>query len=116
MEGVEIGRREVAQERFLKQKLEQTLDRKLLQQQAAADKEAAAAMQAAAHVASLQQHIQHLKVHHRAHDSATPHISQMSESSWTCAYILHSKTRTVTVSNANGQCLLFQSACIVAEF
>ena len=42
------------------------LDRKLLEQQVAADKEAAAAVQAAAYVASLQQHIQHLKVQYCA--------------------------------------------------
>lgn len=62
LEGVEIGRQELAQERFLKHKLEKALARKLSEQQAAADKEVAAAMQTASHVTSLQQHIQELKV------------------------------------------------------
>ncbi len=60
-EGVQVGRRELVQERHLKQRLEKMLDRKLTEQQAAADKEAAAAVQAAAHVASLEQFIQDLK-------------------------------------------------------
>ncbi len=63
VEGIQIGRRELAQERHLKQRLEKMLDRKASEQQAAADKEAAAAVQAAAHVASLEQYIQDLKVH-----------------------------------------------------
>ncbi len=61
-EGVQVGRRELVQERHLKQRLEKMLDRKLTEQQAAADKEAAAAVQAAAYVASLEQFIQDLKV------------------------------------------------------
>ncbi|KAL0051795.1 hypothetical protein WJX82_002188 [Trebouxia sp. C0006] len=65
-EGVQVGRRELVQERHLKQRLEKMLDRKLTEQQAAADKEAAAAVQAAAHVASLEQFIQDLKSQNEA--------------------------------------------------
>ncbi|DBA87734.1 TPA: hypothetical protein ACH3X1_004735 [Trebouxia sp. C0004] len=60
-EGVQVGRRELAQERHLKQRLEKMLDRTLTEQQAAGDREAAAAVEAAAHVASLEQFIQDLK-------------------------------------------------------
>ena len=47
---------------LLNQKLERTLAVKASEQQAEADVEAVAAVQAAAHVASLEQHIQQLKV------------------------------------------------------
>ena len=59
---MQIGRQELALERHLKLRLEKLLDRKLVEQQAASDKEAAAALQAASHVASLEHHIQSLKV------------------------------------------------------
>ncbi|KAL0028643.1 hypothetical protein WJX79_007517 [Trebouxia sp. C0005] len=65
-EGVRVGRGELVQERHLKQRLERVLDRKLTEEQAAADKEAAAAVQAAAHVASLEQFIQDLKSQNEA--------------------------------------------------
>ena len=47
---------------MLNHKLEKALHDRSAQQQAAADKEHAAAVQTAAHVASLEEHIQQLKV------------------------------------------------------
>lgn len=60
--GVQLGQQELHQQRLLNQKLEKALQFKASQQQVAADKEAAAAVQAAAHVASLDDTIQQLKV------------------------------------------------------
>lgn len=60
--GVQLGRQELRQQQLLNLKLEKALQGKVSQQQAAADKEAAAAVQAAAHVASLEDTIQQLKV------------------------------------------------------
>lgn len=61
-EGIELGSKQIAQERLLKHELQKALDRRKLMQQVAQDQQAAAAVEAAAHVASLQQHIQDLKV------------------------------------------------------
>ena len=60
--GVQLGRQELQQLRWLNHKLEKALHGLIAQQRAAADKEHAAALQAAAHVASLEEHIQRLKV------------------------------------------------------
>ena len=60
--GVQSERQEVHQQRLLNQKLERALQGKVSQQQTAADKEATAAVQAAAHVTSLQDTILQLKV------------------------------------------------------
>ena len=60
--GVQLGQQELHHQRLLSQKLEKALQGKASQQQVAADKEAAAAVQAAAHVACLEDTIQRLKV------------------------------------------------------
>lgn len=60
--GLQLGQQELHQQRLLNHKLEKALQGRASQQQAAADKEAAAAVQAAAHVASLKDTIQQLKV------------------------------------------------------
>lgn len=60
--GVQLGRQELQQLRLLNHKLEKALHGQTAQQRAAADKKHAAAVQAAAHVASLEEHIQQLKV------------------------------------------------------
>ena len=59
---MELGSRQIGQERLLKHELQKALDRRKQAEQAGMEKQAAAAMEAAAHVASLEQHIQDLKV------------------------------------------------------
>lgn len=60
--GVLLGQQELHQQRLLNHKLEKALQGRASQQQAAAEKEAVAAVQAAAHMASLKDTIQQLKV------------------------------------------------------
>ena len=59
---MELGSRQIGQERLLKHELQKALDRRKQAEQAGLEKQAAAAMEAAAHVTSLEQHIQDLKV------------------------------------------------------
>lgn len=59
---MQLGQQELQRLRLLNHKLEKALHGRVSEQQAAADKQSAAALQAAAHVTSLEQHIQQLKV------------------------------------------------------
>ena len=61
-EGIGLGSKQLAEERLVRQELERALDRRKRQEQALQELQAAAALQAAAHLASLEQHIQDLKV------------------------------------------------------
>ena len=64
-EGIRLGSKQLADERLLKHELQKALDRRKHQEQVLQEQQAATALQSAAHVASLEQHIQDLKVHQR---------------------------------------------------
>ena len=61
-EGIQLGSKHLAEERLVRLELERALDRRKRGEQALQEQQAAAALQAAAHVVSLEQHIQELKV------------------------------------------------------